>query len=105
MPCFTCGARQTDPAKGASAWKRGVAAGEQVLICPQCQGAHDWTSGLDHCAACGSSALVRQLDDVRCRDCGHVVAAPPKVGASEGTPGLADEVAAALDRRFGRAEG
>ncbi len=58
MPCFRCGARQTDPVRGASPWKRGVRADHQVLICPGCRAAADWADALDHCAVCGSAALV-----------------------------------------------
>ena len=43
MPCLLCGARQTDPVRGASPWKRGVKGGEQVLVCPDCQTHGDWT--------------------------------------------------------------
>lgn len=72
MPCYRCAARQTDPDRGASPWKRGVAGGEQVLVCPACQAADpDWAAGLDACASCGSTALVKQLGVVRCRDCGY----------------------------------
>jgi len=49
MPCYRCGARQTDPGKGPSPWKRGVIADEQVLVCPDCQQTHDWTADLDRC--------------------------------------------------------
>ncbi|SFN44427.1 MULTISPECIES: hypothetical protein [Actinomadura] len=108
MPCFRCGARQTDPVRGASPWKRGVRADHQVLICPACQAAHDWADTLDRCAACGSAALVCRLGEVECRDCGHTRdavrddlggadlvhsgAQPPADG------GLSEEVAAALSR-------
>jgi hypothetical protein len=124
--CHVCGTRQTDPARGASPWQRGVVAGVQVLGCPACQRSGTWASALDRCAACSSAALVRRLGDTVCRDCGHVgdgvaaAAAPPPVTAPATTPvttpppagdaapardagRLADEVAAALDRFFGRA--
>lgn len=105
MPCFRCGARQTDPVSGASPWKRGVRADRQVLICPDCQTAHDWADGLDRCAACGSAAQVCRLGEVECRACGHIRdAAPgdlvhsgaPPGGAADGD--LSEEVAAALNR-------
>ena len=70
MPCMGCGARQTDPVRGASTWKRGVAGGEQVLVCPACQSTPDWFAGLDTCAACGSVVLVKALGEVLCRSCG-----------------------------------
>jgi len=70
MPCHRCGARQTDPVKGASPWRRGVRAGEQVLICPGCQHGRDWTAELAHCARCASARLVRVLGSTQCKDCG-----------------------------------
>ncbi|XRQ13359.1 hypothetical protein ACN3XK_21480 [Actinomadura welshii] len=109
MPCYRCGARQTDPVRGASPWKRGVRADRQVLICPGCQGLRDWSDDLDRCAACDSTALVCRLGEVECRDCGHTrEAAPGDVpgdlvhsGAPPGASGDGDfsaEVAAALSR-------
>ncbi|GAA1854432.1 hypothetical protein [Actinomadura bangladeshensis] len=113
MPCFRCGARQTDPARGASPWRRGVRADHQVLICPGCQAARDCVDDLDRCSACGSAALVCRLGEVECRDCGHTRAAvreepgpvdlvhsgaerPSADRPSDG--GLSEEVAAALSR-------
>src|SRR5690606_35442092 len=106
MPCFRCGARQTDPIRGASPWKRGVRADRQVLICPTCQRTTDWTAALDRCEACGSTVLICRLGEVACRACGHVREARPSEqpggpGASD-APGLSEEVAAALDRVLGR---
>jgi hypothetical protein len=114
MPCFRCGARQTDPARGASPWKRGVRADHQVLICPACQAGRDWAGDLDRCSACGSAALVCRLGEIECRDCGHTRAAvreEPGPGdlvhsGAERPPGadrpadggLSEEVAAALSR-------
>ncbi|TDD90436.1 hypothetical protein E1293_03385 [Actinomadura darangshiensis] len=108
MPCFRCGARQTDPVRGASPWKRGVRADRQVLICPGCQTAHDWADELDRCSACGSAALVCRLGEVECRECGHTRDAvrddPGAAGLvhSGGRPspdgGLSAEVEAALSR-------
>jgi hypothetical protein len=72
MPCYRCGARQVDPARGPSPWKRGVRGSRQVLICPQCQSGRDWASDLDRCPQCGSVRLVRRLGDAECRDCGQV---------------------------------
>jgi len=72
MPCYRCRARQVDPARGPSPWKRGVRGDRQVLICPQCQSGRDWASDLDRCPSCGSVRLVRRLGDVECRDCGQV---------------------------------
>jgi hypothetical protein len=105
MACYRCGTRQVDPARGHSPWRRGVRGDQQVLICPTCQGSHDWKADLDQCGRCGSARLVRRLGEVECRDCGHVVT--PEDGAvlvrSGGdAPGLSEEVARALDRVLGR---
>ncbi|WP_119731313.1 hypothetical protein [Thermomonospora amylolytica] len=106
MPCFRCGARQSDPVRGASPWKRGVRADRQVLICPACQRSEDWTAALDRCVACGSTALICRLGEVECRACGHVrQACPPDRSGdlvTSGAPGLSEEVAAALSRVLGR---
>jgi hypothetical protein len=104
--CHVCGARQTDPARGASAWQRGVVAGEQVLGCPSCQASGTWAASLDRCAACGSTALLRRLGETVCRACGHAgdgvpAADPPPRRAAERAE-IAAEVSAALDRAFGR---
>src|SRR5215207_2073275 len=119
MPCFRCGTRQSDPSRGASPWRRGVRDGQQVLICPDCQSTSDWTSLLDRCGSCGSTALGRRLGEVVCRDCARsapsaaelanvptdapplrVVLTPPPGESSD--PELAARVSAALDRLFGR---
>jgi hypothetical protein len=80
--------RQVDPARGHSPWRRGVRGDQQVLICPTCQGMHDWKADLDQCGRCGSVRLVRRLGEVECRDCGLVVApegaaTPERIAASE----------------------
>ena len=72
MPCYRCGARQVDPERGESPWKRGVRADRQVLICPTCQSSSDWMAELDRCPVCLSAHLVRRLGEVECRDCGYV---------------------------------
>jgi hypothetical protein len=72
MPCYRCGARQVDPDRGESPWKRGVRADRQVLICPACQSSVDWAGELDRCPVCSSLHLVRRLGEVECRDCGYV---------------------------------
>ncbi|MCW2903230.1 MAG: hypothetical protein JWO67_5495 [Streptosporangiaceae bacterium] len=115
MPCYRCGARQTDPVRGASPWKRGVRADRLVLICPGCQAVHGWTDDLDRCAACGSTVLVRRLGEVECRQCGQVRMARTEadVAAADegsetaaheasGAAGLSDEVARALARVLGK---
>src|SRR5690348_592604 len=99
MPCYRCGARQTDPGKGPSPWKRGVIRDEQVLVCPACQAGHDWTADLDRCGSCGSTMLVRALGETRCRACAWSKAADGAGSSGDGT--LAREVAEALRRRFG----
>jgi hypothetical protein len=125
MPCYRCGARQVDPDRGESPWKRGVRADRQVLICPACQSTFDWVGELDQCPVCASVHLVRRLGEVECRDCGDVrdpsaavagvpdvtgaaveavpgtAGAGPEPGFGE-TPGLAEEVELALERVLGR---
>ena len=117
MPCYRCGARQVDPDRGESPWKRGVRADRQVLICPTCQSSSDWIGELDRCPVCLSAHLVRRLGEVECRDCGYVRdpggasggAGPPGEGEPRPepdfgeTPGLAEEVELALARVLGRA--
>jgi hypothetical protein len=107
MPCFRCGARQTDPARGASPWKRGVRTDRQVLVCPRCQAEHDWAADLDRCVSCGSVALVCRLGEIECRDCGHTREAVREddlpgdlvpSGAHATDTDLSAEVAAALSR-------
>jgi hypothetical protein len=98
MPCYRCGARQVDPDRGESPWKRGVRADRQVLICPACQASVDWTSELDRCPVCSSVHLVRRLGEAECRDCGYVsepgsaaVAGTASVGATPNVAGGAVE--------------
>jgi hypothetical protein len=101
MPCFKCGARQTDPVRGASPWKRGVRKDHQVLVCPDCQAVSDWAADLDHCAGCGSTTLICRLGEVECRACGHVRDAErdsEERGAASPAPGLSEDVAQALAR-------
>jgi hypothetical protein len=124
MPCYRCGARQVDPVRGHSPWRRGVRGDQQVLVCPGCQTATDWAADMDKCPNCGSVHLVRRLGEVECRDCG--VVAPPaaepgpapaaammapgaavissaRLGEPGGrAPGLSEEVALALERVLGR---
>ena len=90
MPCYRCGVRQTDPSRGQSPWKRGVRRHSQILICPGCQDAADWTAELDRCSQCSSVHLVKRLGEVECRDCGTIVA-PEGAGQA----GLADDPAGA----------
>jgi len=90
---------------------RGVRVGRQVLVCPACQAAGDWTADLDHCPVCASIHLVRRLGEVECRDCGAVDSGAVDsealaVGGDLGglgtreavPPGLAEEVEQALAR-------
>ena len=110
MPCYRCGSRQTDPARGASPWKRGVKKDAQVLICPACQEGRDWAADLDRCVRCGSTLLVRVLGETRCRACGAVAvtvaAKEPSAPQSERVAtDLSAEVAAALDRLFAHRAG
>ncbi len=108
MPCYRCGTRQVDPARGHSPWCRGVKGDAQVLVCPGCQASADWTADLDKCRQCGSVHLVRRLGEVECRDCGMTVApdsplaAEPARPSAGRAPGLSEEVALALERVLGR---
>jgi ribosomal protein L32 len=107
MPCYRCGARQTDPERGKSPWRRGVRRDQLVLVCPGCQESGDWAADLESCGRCGSVHLIRRLGQVECLDCGLVrepapvlVSVPPTwVG---GDDALAEEVGRALDRLLGR---
>jgi RecJ-like exonuclease len=81
-----------------------VCSGEQVLVCPDCQ-VDGWTAGLDTCATCGSTMLVKQLGVVSCRGCGtaaqpagHEGATPGASGTASHDESLTTDVAAALDR-------
>jgi hypothetical protein len=104
MPCYRCGARQTDPVRGPSPWKRGVRDGEMVLVCPDCQGEHDWTADMDRCPSCGSTSLARALGETTCKSCGAVVGQREESleATHKSAPGLSDDVAAALERTFRR---
>jgi hypothetical protein len=73
-----------------------VIADEQVLVCPECQRTHDWVADLDRCESCGSTMLVRQLGETRCRACAWTKTALPRPPTRSDQ--LADEVAAALER-------
>jgi hypothetical protein len=90
MACYRCGTRQVDPVRGHSPWQRGVRGNQQVLICPTCQGIHDWKTDLDQCSRCGSVRLVRRLGEEECRDCGYVA---PEVIAVPGTVAVRGGVA------------
>ena len=106
--CVRCGRRRVDPVGGPSTWRRGVVAGEQVLICPDCQ-VEGWTDGLDTCATCGSTMLVKQLGVVSCRACGGAMAEAgdhgvplERAGSTTHDESLATDVAEALDRVLGQ---
>ncbi|PSL02801.1 hypothetical protein CLV30_109108 [Haloactinopolyspora alba] len=124
MPCYRCGARQSDPARGANLWVRGVRADEQVLVCPDCQQSRGWSSDLDHCSVCGATTLVRRLGRTVCRSCEASATAeflavestmdrgiavrsqdtgPGRHRRSDGRD-LSADVATAIDRVLGRAE-
>jgi hypothetical protein len=122
MPCYRCGTRQGDPEPGkGSPWRRGVISEHQVLICPACQPAA--LAELSRCPGCGSAHLVWRLDQVECLDCRLTRDADADSGISGAEtapdsdipdisvmsdsvairdPGLAAEVARALDRLRGR---
>jgi uncharacterized protein YbaR (Trm112 family) len=72
MPCMRCGRIQSDPHKGEAPWARGVAAGRQILVCPECQGREPrWVESLDRCRQCGSTRLSVVLGSIVCRACGR----------------------------------
>src|SRR3954447_10247019 len=106
MPCYRCGARQTDPVRGPSPWKRGVREGAMVLICPDCQREHDWTADMDRCPSCGSTSLGRALGQTTCKACGTSISSDESGSEAvpQSAPGLSDEVSAALERAFRRPE-
>ena len=108
MPCYRCGTRQVDPDRGESPWRRGVRGDRQVLICPDCQVAYDWSNELDRCSVCASLHLVRRLGEVECRDCGAVgqpgegsAGSELLVTAGSSLPDLAEEVERALAKVLG----
>jgi len=118
MPCYRCGARQVDPDRGESPWKRGVRADRQVLICPACQSSVDWSAELDRCPVCSSMHLVRRLGEVECRDCGDVrepnaapasvtpiSGAPAAPGGAAGSAGSAGGSSVGADADFGETPG
>jgi hypothetical protein len=106
MPCQRCGARQGDPARGPSPWKRAVSAGEQVLVCPTCQQDAGWQAALDHCPECDSSRLSKTLGVLRCSACGWTgEVATSAAGAATRDEQLAADVSAALDRVLGQGGG
>jgi predicted amidophosphoribosyltransferase len=99
MPCQRCGARQGDPSRGPSAWRRAVSSGVQVLICPTCQQDAGWESGMDRCPTCESRRLSKTLGVLRCSHCGWSGEAPPNPQQlSAADEKLAEEVRAALGR-------
>jgi hypothetical protein len=101
MPCFRCGVRQTDPARGQSPWRRGVLRDHLVLICPTCLERADWAAGLDRCGRCDGTHLMRRLDQVECLDCGRIREASELPAGQGPDAALADEVSRALDRILG----
>jgi hypothetical protein len=99
MACHRCGARQADPARGPSLWKRAVSGGEQILICPDCQQDAGWQSDLQRCPACAGVRLSKSLGVLRCSACGW--SADSVEATTNPTPTdeqLADDVRAALAR-------
>jgi hypothetical protein len=110
MPCYSCGARQSDPERGPSPWKRGVVREHLVLVCPACQRRPGWSAELQSCARCESLHLIRRLDQVECLDCRLVRQAAPEDAAAEhsapegtATEGTASQDAAPADGPAGDA--
>src|SRR5258708_26807396 len=83
MPCYSCGARQSDPERGPSPWKRGVVREHLVLVGPACQRRPGGSEELQSCARCESLHLIRRLDQVECLDCRLVREAAPEDAAAE----------------------
>ena len=115
MPCERCGARQDDPSRGPSAWRRAVSSGEQVLICPTCQHDAGWQAGMDRCPACDGVRLSKTLGVLRCSACGWSAEASMRGSLTRWAPRppeplspadetLADEVREALGRVFRSSE-
>ena len=78
--CSLCGRPTYDPDKREKPWVRAVSGGQQVLICPICQGDRpDWATNLDRCGACEGTRLSAMLGQVVCRACGHTQ--PANAGA------------------------
>ncbi|TDQ45974.1 hypothetical protein [Actinorugispora endophytica] len=100
MPCYLCGARPSDPARGARPWKRGVRHERQVLICPDCLVSRDWKADLDRCGRCRSTFLISRLGEIECHGCGEVrpQAAPQPAAAPLPGSALTNEVEQALSR-------
>ncbi|SKA23057.1 hypothetical protein SAMN02745673_03169 [Marinactinospora thermotolerans DSM 45154] len=99
MPCFLCGARQSDPTRGVSPWKRGVRHERQVLVCPDCQLVHDWKADLDRCGRCRSTFLSSRLGEIECHSCGEVrPQTRPALGPARPDAALTNEVEQALSR-------
>lgn len=118
MPCFRCGAREADPARGSRLWVRAVRSDLQVLVCPECQQNGSWSSEVDHCPTCDGTNLVRRLGETVCRSCESSATAEFLAVESTTDRGIAvtadghpraedrdlsSEVATALDRVLGRA--
>jgi hypothetical protein len=73
VPCYRCRKVQTDPVKGASPWGVGVVAGDQILICPDCQREDPgWVDALEHCPRCGSTRLSVKMGSLYCRQCNYL---------------------------------
>ncbi|WP_207782735.1 hypothetical protein [Phytoactinopolyspora limicola] len=91
----------------------------QVLVCPECQESHGWSSDVDHCPTCNGTNLVRRLGQTVCRACESsataeflAVESTTDRGVAVGAAGrhrrpddgrdLTAEVASALDRVLGK---
>lgn len=105
MPCFRCGARQSDPEPGPSPWRRAVCDGRQVLVCPECQDGGDWRDAVDACPGCGSLDLTRRLGQTVCTQCLTLIHAdlPVVADSPPADDVLSRDVADAIERVLGRA--
>jgi hypothetical protein len=100
VPCYRCGARQSDPDPGKpSPWRQGLIAEHQVLLCPDCY--PPAADNLTRCSRCAGVRLIRRLDQVECLDCHRTRDAETEPAIPAPRPvdsGLAAEVARALER-------
>src|SRR5438105_13502538 len=71
--CRLCGRATYDPDKRSRPWVRGVAAGSQELVCPQCQGTNPgWDLTRPRCARCGGIPRSLTRGEATCRARGNL---------------------------------
>jgi ribosomal protein L37AE/L43A len=69
-----------------------------VLVCPDCQRAHNWSADLDACPSCDSTMLARALGVTTCRVCSWSAEVEAEGAQVLPDAHLAQDVEAALDR-------